>query len=78
MAGNQLPQSLKNDINDPFSAGQLMGMLVVLTFIEKNDGVSQAVLSNLKNITATGLEQYLESPSEDIFLMVENLIKDIK
>jgi len=64
--------------NDPFSVGQLVGMLVVLTFIEKNDGIQKEFLDRLRSTCAERSAEYLEKPTEDIFLLVDTLVKDLR
>ena len=78
MDGKKQHQSLKNDYSDPFNAGQLVGMLVMLTFIEKNQGVPEQVLRQLRIATADNLQEYFDKPSEDIHLMINNIVKDMK
>ena len=78
MDGNQLPPQLTKNLSDPFSAGQLTGMLVMLTFIEKNNGIAEGTLDQLKRITADSLQEYFDRPSEDIHLMINNLVKEIR
>lgn len=68
----------KIDTKDPFTAGQMIGMLVILTFIENNQGIPIEVLEKLKAISASNVEEYFEKPSEDIYLMVDNIVKEIK
>lgn len=68
----------KADFKDPFNAGQMVGMLVMLTFIEKNRGIPQEVLETIKTVAANNVQTYLDKPTEDIFLMVENLVNDIE
>jgi hypothetical protein len=67
----------KLDFSDPFIAGQMVGMLVMLTFIEKNGGIPAEMLDKLKQATANNAQQYLQQPTEDIFLMVNNMVEDI-
>lgn len=62
---------------DPFSAGQMVGMLVVLTSIEKNGGISQEVIDRLKMASADSVQEYFNKPTEDIFLMVDKLVEEI-
>lgn len=69
--------SRKNDFNDPFNAGQMIGMLVMLTFIEKNGGITQEVINRVKDLAADNVQEYFDKPTEDIFLMVDNLVKEI-
>lgn len=78
MAGKTLHRSSNNDQSDPFIAGQMIGMLVILTFVEKNQGIPMKVLEQLKQVAANNAQEFLGKPSEDIFLMVDNLVKDIK
>lgn len=72
---------IKNDTKDfmdPFNAGQMVGMLVMLTFIEKNKGIPVSALEKLKQVCALNVEQFLDKPSEDIHLMVDGLVKEIE
>lgn len=77
MAGNKLHQASNIDFTDPFIAGQMVGMLVILTHIENSRGISDESLQKIKRIAANNAEQYLQKPTEDIFLMVEDMVKDI-
>ena len=77
MSGKQ-PQGLKtNDFTDPFSAGQMVGMLVMLTFIENHGGIDEETIYKIKHLAANNVQEYFQKPSEDIFLMVDNLVKEI-
>ena len=67
----------KADFKDPFNAGQMVGMLVMLVFIEKNKGISAPVLEELKQVAANNAQEYLDKPSEDIYLMVDKLVNEI-
>lgn len=67
----------KPDFKDPFVAGQMIGMLVVLTFIEKNNGIPQDVLEQLKKVCADNAQEFIDKPTEDIFLMVDGLVKNL-
>jgi len=78
MAGNRLPPQLTKNLSDPFSAGQLTGMLVMLAFVEKNKGIEDHTLYELKTLTANLLQEYFDRPSEDIHLMINNLVKEVK
>jgi len=70
---------MKNkDFTDPFDAGQLVGMLVMLKFIECNNGIEEDTLERLMTTTADTLQGYFERPSEDIHLIIDNLVKEIK
>lgn len=67
----------KIDFKDPFNAGQMVGMLVMLTFIENNDGMSEDMLYQLKKITVNNVQEYFDKPAEDIYLMINNIIKEV-
>lgn len=77
MAGKLQHQS-HLDFSDPFNAGQMVGMLVMLTFIEKNHGISEETLQQIKQVTANNAQEFLGKPTEDVFLMVEGMVKDIE
>jgi hypothetical protein len=77
MAGNQQLLLKNKDFKDPFNAGQMVGMLVMLTSIENNGGITQDVIDQIKHNCANNLEVYFEKPAEDIFLMIDNMVKDI-
>lgn len=62
---------------DPFSAGQLVGILVILTFIEQNQGIHKDFLEKLKATCAEKSAAYLDRPTEDVMLFVDGLIKEI-
>lgn len=66
------------DYNDPFNAGQMVGMLVMLTFIERQGGLSEESINHLKTATANNLESYLDKPAEDIHLMIDDIVKEIQ
>lgn len=68
----------KIDTKDPFVAGQMIGMLVILTFVENNRGIPIEVLDQLKTVAANNAQDYFEKPAEDIHLMVDNILKEIK
>lgn len=69
---------MKNkDFKDPFNAGQMVGMMVMLTSIENNDGITQDVIDQIKFNCANNLQEYFDKPTEDIFLLIDNMVKDI-
>lgn len=78
MAGSQQRRVQTKDFKDPFNAGQMVGMLVILTFIEKNRGIPEKVLSQLKHIAADNAEVYFDKPAEDIHLMIDEIVKGIE
>lgn len=78
MAGKTLHQSNPKDSSDPFNAGQMVGMLTVLTFIEERGSISDKMLQELKWTCATNASEFFQKPAEDVFLLINNLVKDIK
>lgn len=78
MGGNQLHQQSKKNFKDPFDAGQMIGMLVMLTFIEQNDGISEQMLQHIKSEVATNVEEYMGMPAEDVQLLAQKLVKEIE
>lgn len=78
MDGNRRHQMSNLDFTDPFNAGQMVGMLVMLTFIEKNKGISKDVLEKIKDVAAENVQGYFDKPTEDIHLMIQNIVKEAK
>ena len=56
----------------------MVGMLVALTFVEQNDGIDASLLEKLKTLAADSVQEYFEKPSEDIILMIDNIVKEIE
>jgi len=77
MDGKPQLQGSNNDFTDPFNAGQMMGMLVMLNYIEKNKGITQQAIEELQKATSNNLQEYLKMPSEDIHLMVDRLVIEV-
>jgi hypothetical protein len=63
---------------DPFSVGQLVGMMTILTFIENNNGINKDFFYKLKAACAEKISTDLEKPTEDVYLMIDELVKKIK
>ena len=77
MAGKSpVPQNSK-DFKDPFNAGQMVGMLVMITFLEKQGSVSAEALDRLRWVCANNASVFLDKPAEDVFLLIDNLVKDM-
>lgn len=77
MAGKSpVPQSSK-DFKDPFNAGQMVGMLVMITFLEKQGSISPEALDKLRWVCADNASVFLDKPAEDVFLLIDNLVKDM-
>lgn len=66
----------KLDTKDPFVVGQMVGMLVMLTFLEGKD-IPEDVLFTLKQKTADKLQDFFQKPTEDIHLIIESIVKEI-
>ena len=67
----------KFDFDDPFNVGQMIGMLITLSFIEKNQGISDETLQNVKAKAADNVQNYLNKPTEDVLLMIDDLVEDM-
>lgn len=78
MVGNQQHPVQTKDFNDPFQAGQMVGMLVMATFLERNKNITPDALEHLKWACAQNATQYLDKPAEDIFLMINGIVKEIE
>lgn len=68
----------ETDFTDPFNAGQMVGMLVMLTFIEKNNGIQEDMLEQIKAVAASNLQDFFQKPTEDIHLIVNDLVNEIE
>ena len=71
-----VPQNSK-DFTDPFNAGQMVGMLVMITFIERHKHVTPEKVEKLKWLCADNASIFLEKPTEDVFLSIDNLVKEM-
>lgn len=78
MAGKPQLQFTNKDFSDPFNAGQMVGMMVLATFIEKNGGITSDVIDKIRQVCATNVEPFFNKPAEDIFLMVDGMVKEIE
>lgn len=77
MAGKTQLHLQNNNFKDPFNAGQMVGMLVMLSFIEKNGGITTEIIDQVKQTCANNVQVFFNKPTEDIFLMVDNMVKEI-
>lgn len=66
-----------DDFNNPFNAGQMMGIITVLMFIENSGGISDDTLQRVKQTCADNLSIFLKNPSEDILMMIDNVVKEM-
>lgn len=79
MAGKKQPLPNSKDFSDPFNGGQMVGMLVMLTFFEKHkDHIPKEGLEHLKWVCAENAGTFLNKPAEDVFLLINNLVKDME
>lgn len=76
MAGRVQQVSTK-DFKDPFNAGQMVGMLVMITFLEQHKHIPAEQLEKLKWVCADNASIFLEKPPEDVFLVIDNIVKDM-
>jgi hypothetical protein len=74
----QVKQAEPKDFSDPFNAGQMVGMLMMLTFLEKNPTIPRGAVEQLKWACANNVQDFFKKPSEDIFLMVNGLVSEIE
>lgn len=65
------------DFSDPFNAGQMVGMLVMITFLEQHKHIPHEQLEKLKWVCAYNASIFLEKPTEDVFLIIDNIVKDM-
>lgn len=77
MAGKKPAPQNSKDFTDPFNAGQMVGMLVMITFIEKHKHVDAERIEKLKWVCADNAAVFLKKPTEDVFLLIDNLVKDM-
>lgn len=77
MGGRSLRRAQMKDFKDPFNAGQMVGMLVAFTFIEKNGRVPKDFVKDIQWVAAENLQTYFQKPTEDIFLMIDELVKEM-
>lgn len=77
MAGKtqHLPNS--KDFSDPFNAGQMVGMLVMVTFLEKNPQIPRENIEKLKWVCANNAGVFLGKPAEDVFLIIDHIVEEM-
>ncbi len=73
----QLQPNNSKDFNDPFNAGQMVGMLVMIRFLEENKHIPNDHLEKLKWVCAENAAVFLDKPAEDVFLIIDNIVKDM-
>lgn len=79
MAGKKQPLPSSKDFHDPFNAGQMVGMLVMLQFFETHkDHIPKEGLEKLKWVCAENAGLFLEKPAEDVFLLINSLVKEME
>lgn len=77
MAGKKQPQPNSKDFADPFNAGQMVGMLVMITFLENHQGIPIEKIEQLKWVCANNASVFLDKPPEDVFLLINNIVKEM-
>ena len=70
-------QTSTKDFKDPFNAGQMVGMLVMIAFLEEHDRIPVEQIEKLKWVCADNASIFLDKPTEDVFLMINNIVKDM-
>jgi len=78
MDGNKPRLVNQKDFNEPFNAGQMIGMLTILVYLEERGNISQEMLDELKWVCAGNAQVFLDKPSEDILLMASKAVKEMK
>lgn len=78
MTGKKIHPVLTNDFKDPFDVGQMVGLIVALTFIENNGGIKKDFLRHVKFTAAEKVQDFFDKPTEDIFLMIDDLVKQVE
>lgn len=53
-------------------------MTVVLSFIEKNNGMPKEMLNTLKATCVKKSAEGLDKPEEDVYLIIDDLVNKIK
>ncbi len=71
-----LPNNTR-DFKDPFNAGQMVGMLVMITFLEVHDHITEKEIEKLKWVCANNAAIFMDKPTEDVFLIIDNIVKDM-
>lgn len=74
----KVKQADPRDFSDPFNAGQMVGMLMMITFLEKNPKIPPGGVDQLKWSCANNVSDFFGKPAEDIFLMVNGLVNEIE
>lgn len=77
MAGKKQPLPNNKDFSDPFNAGQMVGMLVMITFLENHQGIPIEKIEQLKWVCANNAGVFLDKPAEDVFLLINNIVKEM-
>lgn len=72
------PQIPQKNFKDPFSAGQMIGMLTMLCYIQKRGRIERKELEEIMQRSASSVQEYFNKPTEDIILMVDQMTKEIK
>jgi hypothetical protein len=55
----------------------MVGMLVMVTFLENHPGIPLDKIEDLKWVCANNAGVFLDKPAEDVFLMINNIVKEM-
>lgn len=68
--------------SDDYGHGQMMGMLVIIQMFENardtNMVLDSGIFEKVKRIAVIDLSEYLKTPEEDVYLLVDQQLKEIK
>lgn len=78
MDGNKPRQANQKDFKDPFAAGQMIGMLTILVYLEEKGDIPKKMLDELKWVCAGNAQVFLDKPPEDIILMANKAMEEIR
>lgn len=67
--------------SDDYGHGQMMGMLVIIDLIENSLDAGVTIPSDtfdtIKRIAVKDLADYFKKPEEDVFLLVDQQLKEV-
>lgn len=65
-----------------YEHGQMMGMLVIISMVEKISDLEKtpygSTFEKIKRLAAQDLSGYLKKPEEDVYLLVDNELKELQ
>lgn len=70
----------KKPSND-YTQGQMMGMLCIVRLLrinaEAGTVIPDAIFDNIERLSVDSLAEYLQTPQEDVFLLVDNQLEKL-